>query len=61
MKVNKKIVDMEIGKLVNMSRLLTEDKIKEKIIYIIENYLSSEGGILYYIENGLLNIVGVDY
>lgn len=61
MKVNKKIVDMEIGKLVNMSRLLTEDKIKEKIIYIIENYLSNEGGILYYIENGLLNIVGVDY
>ena len=61
MKVNKKIVDMEIGKLVNMSRLLTEDKIKEKIIYIIENYLSNEGGILYYIENTLLNIVGVDY
>ncbi len=61
MKVNKKIVDMEIKKLVNMSRLLTEDKIKERIIYIIENYLSSEGGILYYIENGLLNIIGVDY
>ncbi len=61
MKVNKKIVDMEIKKLVNMSRLLTEDKIKERIIYIIENYLNSEGGILYYIENGLLNIIGVDY
>lgn len=61
MKVNKKIVDMEIKKLVNMSRLLIEDKIKERIIYIIENYLSSEGGILYYIENGLLNIIGVDY
>ena len=61
MKVNKKIVDMEIKKLVNISRLLTEDKIKERIIYIIENYLSSEGGILYYIENGLLNIIGVDY
>ena len=61
MKINKKIVDMEIKKLVNMSRLLTEDKIKERIIYIIENYLSSEGGILYYIENGLLNIIGVDY
>lgn len=61
MKVNKKIVDMEIKKLVNMSRLLTGDKIKERIIYIIENYLSSEGGILYYIENGLLNIIGVDY
>lgn len=52
---------MEIKKLVNMSRLLTEDKIKERIIYIIENYLSSEGGILYYIENGLLNIIDVDY
>ena len=61
MKVNKKIVDMEIKKLVNMSRLLTEDKINERIVYIIENYLSSEGGILYYIENGLLNIIGVDY
>lgn len=61
MKVNKKIVDMEIKKLVNMSRLLTEDKIQERIVYIIENYLSSEGGILYYIENGLLNIIGVDY
>ena len=35
MKVNKKIVDMEIKKLVNMSRLLTEDKIKERIIRVI--------------------------
>lgn len=61
MKVNKKIVDMEIEKLVNMSRLLTKEKIQERIIYIIENYLSSEGGIFYYIENGLLNIIGVDY
>ena len=38
MKVNKKIIDMEIEKLLNMSRLLTEDKIQERIIYIIENY-----------------------
>lgn len=61
MKVNKKIVDMEIEKLVNMSRLITQEKIQERIIYIIENYLSSEGGIFYYIKNGLLNIIGVDY
>ena len=38
MKENKKIVDMEIKKLVNMSRLLTEDKINERIVYIIEKY-----------------------
>lgn len=61
MKANKKIIDKEIEKLVNMSRLLTEETIQEKIIYIIENYLSSEGGIFYYIENGLLKIIGVDY
>ena len=59
--VNKEIVDREVQKLVNMSRLLTEDKIRERITNIIKNYMSEESGILFFIEDGLLNVVSIDY
>lgn len=60
-KVNKKLVNEELKKLVNMSRLLTEEKIEDRIMEIIKNYLSDESGILFTIDNGLLVIEGIDY
>lgn len=59
-KINKKeMVNKELEKLVNMSRMLTETEVTNKLIDIIIKY--QLGGVLHNFENGLLKIDAVDY
>ena len=59
-KINKKeMVNKELEKLVNMSRMLTETEVTNKLIDIIIKY--QLGSVLHSFENGLLKINAVDY
>ena len=53
------MLNKELEKLVNMSRMLTKEKITTKLIDIIKIY--DVANILHKYENGLLVIMEVDY